>query len=59
MPFYIGAAGPVLQRMAGALADGLLTASITTPAFVRYARKAMEEGGARRDATWPPWISAR
>jgi 5,10-methylenetetrahydromethanopterin reductase len=44
VPVYIGATGPVLQRMAGELADGLLTASITTPAYVRYARAGMEEG---------------
>lgn len=44
VPFYIGATGPVLQRMAGSHADGLLTASITTPGFVRYARNKMEEG---------------
>lgn len=44
VPVYIGATGPVLQRMAGSCADGLLTASITTPGFVRYAREKMEEG---------------
>jgi len=44
VPMYIGATGPVLQRMAGSHADGLLTASITTPAFVRYSRQFMEEG---------------
>jgi 5,10-methylenetetrahydromethanopterin reductase len=44
VPLYIGATGPLLQRMAGALTDGLLTASITTPGFVRYAREQMEEG---------------
>lgn len=43
-PIYLGATGPVLQRMAGRIADGLLTASITTPGFVRYARGLMEEG---------------
>jgi 5,10-methylenetetrahydromethanopterin reductase len=43
-PIYVGATGPVLQRLAGSHSDGLLTASITTPAFVRYARKRMEEG---------------
>src|SRR5208337_4474473 len=37
-PMYVGATGPVLQRLAGSHSDGLLTASITTPAFVRYAR---------------------
>jgi 5,10-methylenetetrahydromethanopterin reductase len=43
-PIYIAATGPVLQKMAGSLADGLLTASITTPDFVRYSRKNMEAG---------------
>lgn len=44
VPLYIGATGPVLQRMAGAHADGLLTASITTPGFIQYSRRNMEEG---------------
>jgi len=44
VPIYVGATGPVLQRLAGSHSDGLLTASITTPAFVRYARGNMEEG---------------
>ena len=43
-PIYIGATGPVLQRLAGAMTEGLLTASITTPKFARYSRKVMEEG---------------
>lgn len=43
-PIYIAGTGPVLQKMGGSVADGLLTASITTPAFVRYSRKNMEEG---------------
>src|SRR5205085_6574880 len=43
-PVYIAGTGPVLQKMAGSIGDGLLTASITTPAFVRYSRKNMEEG---------------
>jgi 5,10-methylenetetrahydromethanopterin reductase len=43
-PIYVGATGPVLQRLAGAHSDGLLTASITTPAFVKYSRAMMEEG---------------
>jgi 5,10-methylenetetrahydromethanopterin reductase len=43
-PMYIGATGPVLQRLAGSHSDGLLTASITTPGFVRYSRKNMEDG---------------
>ncbi len=47
VPIYIGATGPVLQRLAGSHADGLLTASITTPDFIRYARGNMEEGARR------------
>jgi 5,10-methylenetetrahydromethanopterin reductase len=43
-PMYFAATGPVLQRMAGSHTDGLLTASITTPEFVRYSRHNMEEG---------------
>jgi 5,10-methylenetetrahydromethanopterin reductase len=41
---YFAATGPVLQKMAGEISDGLLTASITTPEFVKYSRKNMEEG---------------
>ena len=43
-PIYVAGTGPVLQKMAGSIGDGLLTASITTPTFVRYSRKNMEEG---------------
>ncbi len=43
-PIYVAGTGPVLQRISGVVGDGLLTASITTPAFVRYSRKNMEEG---------------
>jgi 5,10-methylenetetrahydromethanopterin reductase len=43
-PIYVAGTGPVLQKMAGSISDGLLTASITTPEFVRYSRKNMEEG---------------
>ena len=46
-PIYVAATGPVLQRMSGSVGDGLLTASITTPAFVRYSRKNMEEGASK------------
>lgn len=43
-PIYVAGTGPVLQKNSGVYGDGLLTASITTPAFVRYAKKNMEEG---------------
>jgi 5,10-methylenetetrahydromethanopterin reductase len=46
-PIYVAGTGPVLQRISGVVGDGLLTASITTPAFVRYSRKNMEEGASK------------
>ena len=51
VPLYVAATGPRLQRIAGEVADGLLTASITTPAFLEYARANMEAGAraANRD----------
>jgi 5,10-methylenetetrahydromethanopterin reductase len=52
VPIYIAGTGPMMLRAAGELADGLLTASITTPAFVRYTRDVMSE--AARDAGRDP-----
>jgi 5,10-methylenetetrahydromethanopterin reductase len=46
VPIYIAGTGPRMQRYAGEEADGLLTASITTPDFVRYSRANMAEGAA-------------
>ena len=43
-PIYVAGTGAVMQKMAGSISEGLLTASITTPAFVRYSKKNMEEG---------------
>jgi 5,10-methylenetetrahydromethanopterin reductase len=43
VPIYVAATGPQMLAAAGQVADGLLTASITTPAFVRYARDVMSE----------------
>lgn len=44
VPIYVAGTGPKMQRMAGEEADGLLTASITTPDFVRYSYENMAEG---------------
>jgi 5,10-methylenetetrahydromethanopterin reductase len=38
-PVYVAATAPKMQALAGELADGCLTPSITTPDFVRYTRK--------------------
>ena len=43
-PIYVAGTGPVMQKMSGSISDGLLTASITTPAFVRYSLKNLEVG---------------
>ncbi len=43
-PIYVAGTGPVMQKMSGSISDGLLTASITTPAFVRYSLKNLNEG---------------
>jgi 5,10-methylenetetrahydromethanopterin reductase len=43
-PVYVAATAPKMQQLSGELGDGLLTPSITTPAFVRYARENMLAG---------------
>jgi len=37
-PVYVAATAPKMQALAGEIADGCLTPSITTPAFVRHTR---------------------
>src|SRR5438034_425292 len=37
-PVYVAATAPKMQMLAGEIADGCLTPSITTPAFVGYTR---------------------
>ncbi len=38
-PVHIAATAPKMQALSGEIADGCLTPSITTPAFVRYTRE--------------------
>src|SRR5436305_10306964 len=38
-PVYVAATAPKMQALGGGVADGCLTPSITTPAFVRYTRE--------------------
>jgi 5,10-methylenetetrahydromethanopterin reductase len=38
-PIYVAATAPKMQALAGEIADGCLTPSITTPEFVRYTRQ--------------------
>ena len=51
-PVYVAGTGPKMQQLSGEVGDGLLTPSITTPAFVRYSRENMAIGAerTRRDA---------
>jgi 5,10-methylenetetrahydromethanopterin reductase len=43
-PVYVAATAPKMQALAGEIADGCLTPSITTPAFVRYTRENVRAG---------------
>jgi 5,10-methylenetetrahydromethanopterin reductase len=42
-PVYVAATAPRMQALAGEIADGCLTPSITTPAFVSYTRDNVQE----------------
>ena len=46
-PIYMAGTGPKMQQLAGEIADGLLTASITTPGFIGYAKENVSIGAAR------------
>jgi 5,10-methylenetetrahydromethanopterin reductase len=50
VPLYFAGTGPMMLRAAAQTADGLLTASITTPAFVRYVRGELEAAGRDPDS---------
>ncbi|MFV1963525.1 MAG: LLM class flavin-dependent oxidoreductase, partial [Acidimicrobiia bacterium] len=47
VPIYMAGTGPRMQQTAGEIADGLLTPSITTPGFVRYAKQNVAIGADR------------
>jgi 5,10-methylenetetrahydromethanopterin reductase len=50
VPLYFAGTGPMMLRAAGQAADGLLTASITTPAFVRHVRGELKAAGRDPDS---------
>ncbi len=50
VPIYFAGTGPMMLRAAAQAGDGLLTASITTPAFVRYVRERLAEAGRDPDS---------
>src|SRR5215472_10875400 len=47
VPVYVAATAPQMQQLGGEIGDGLLTPSITTPAFVRYTRENVSAGAAK------------
>jgi 5,10-methylenetetrahydromethanopterin reductase len=47
VPVYVAATAPLMQQLGGEIADGVLTPSITTPAFVRYTRENVAVGASR------------
>src|SRR5262252_7108518 len=47
VPVYVAATAPQMQQLGGEIGDGLLTPSITTPAFVRYTRENVAAGAAK------------
>ena len=47
VPVYVAATAPQMQQLGGEIGDGLLTPSITTPAFVRYTRGNIAAGAAK------------
>jgi 5,10-methylenetetrahydromethanopterin reductase len=47
VPLYVAGTGPRMQELAGEVGDGLLTPSITTPAFVRHTRENLGRGADR------------
>jgi 5,10-methylenetetrahydromethanopterin reductase len=47
VPVYVAATAPLMQQLGGEIGDGLLTPSITTPAFVEYTRENVRKGAAK------------
>jgi 5,10-methylenetetrahydromethanopterin reductase len=50
VPLYFAGTGPMMLKAGAQAGDGLLTASITTPAFVRYVRERVAEAGRDPDS---------
>jgi 5,10-methylenetetrahydromethanopterin reductase len=53
IPVYIGATGPLMQKLAGKIADGLLLPGLTSPGFTRYARENCAAGFESAGKTMP------
>ncbi len=53
IPIYVGATGPFMQKLSGRASDGMLLAGLTSPAFVKYARKNMNAGAEKAGRSLP------
>jgi len=53
IPLYIGATGPLMQKLAGKIADGLLLPGLTSPGFTQYARENCRAGFEAEDRKMP------
>jgi 5,10-methylenetetrahydromethanopterin reductase len=57
IPLYIGATGPLMQKLAGEISDGLLLAGLVSPGFTRLAHanllKGFEKAGRPVDPDFP------
>ncbi len=53
IPVYIGATGPLMQKLAGKMADGLLLPGLTSPGFTQYARENCRAGFEATDREMP------
>jgi len=53
IPVYMGATGPLMQRLAGEIADGLLLPGLTSPGFVRIAQGNLALGFTKAKRTRP------
>ena len=47
VPVYVAATAPLMQQLGGEIGDGMLTASITTPPFVKYTKGNVKIGAER------------
>ena len=50
VPVYVAGTAPLMQQLGGEISNGVLTPSITTPAFAKYTRGNIEIGAARSGA---------
>ena len=44
VPIYLGVTGPIMRRLAGQVADGVILNSLSTPQFVRESLELIEQG---------------